>query len=244
MIYREFRPIGEPYEAGRWFDKEGLRCTLVVDTWADNVNKTGLGLHLTARKSEDSRPAFEIRLQLPYESRLWCDAFTKDCPNGARPFSWSEVRQTFVEACKQAIFYRSVTGPGIVCVEPEKRQTNLLDLDWRATDEYGKGVSNPLVFLPKATWQNDMVACAEKLVLRHLGPLELHAQSLDEIANSTYAPPVLAARAIRNLLEKRQLREITGSAHADARRYELTVEGKTRLEESDATDGQSKHFGF
>jgi len=150
----EFRPIGERYEAGVWSDKKGVSYDLVVDKWADSVNYTGFGLHFRALNPADGVPAYEIRLQLPHKFKPLCDGFTEDRSGRPRPahrmFSVAAIRDLFTRACKEAILRGRVKGPDLVCVQPDGKTVNPLDLYWRTADECQlEGSRCPIVLRPR-----------------------------------------------------------------------------------------------
>ena len=242
-----------PLDRARWdfvdrvvrskcFDRGGQRYDLEVSTWAHKG--VGFGLDLYARNPDDRRVRYNIVLRHAYRDIWLYDLFAPE-PSQPRlpPFKWSDTRQAFMDACKRAIFYCRVAGPDAVLIEARKPQADLL-IEWCEKDEDGQPVSTPLVLPPDPAWQTDLVACAEKLALRHLRSMELCSQSLDEIVDATFAPPNVVRRAAKNLLETRAARETTGETAYSRMRFEITVAGKERLKDMDAASGEPKHFGF
>ena len=154
-------------DCGTASDGAGNKYALNVQTWA--YKGSGFGLHLQARNITGCKVTHDIVLNLPYRDMILCDDLNRqesgESSQAPRPFKWSKVRRTFVDACKDAIRHGRVAQPDVVLVEPASGKANLLHLRWCAVDESGRLASNPLLFEPESAREIDPVTCAEEPIL-------------------------------------------------------------------------------
>ncbi len=246
MRDRECKVIDGPHDDGRWFDRNGNRYKLNDQTWCDlhRVPSFG-GLLVRASDPRSKESNHGIWLRLPYEKMRLYDQFAHMESSVHTPGlkKWTDIRRTFVEACKQALFYGGVSDEDEPVVEPTENADKMLALHWRTADDDGMQSASPLVFDRSESWETDLVAGTAMLVLRSLRSGEIAGLTVNEIGDATYAPMDAIRRAVAHLTEAGSVREEADSA-AEGLRYAITVAGKNLLEHSDNDGAKPRRIGF